>query len=295
METLNTCPVCSKSEFTHYIKCKDFTVSGNWFNIEQCSNCSFLFTNPRPDQNEIGPYYKSDNYISHSNKSNGLFNKTYQFIRNIAINKKIELIKTFFPGKGDIELLDIGCGTGEFLSACAKTGWRVEGVEPNDDARNQAKERHRLIVNDENSLEKNQKQYNVITMWHVLEHVHSLNNRIDQVSKLIAKNGYVIIAVPNHTSSDAIIFKENWAAWDVPRHLYHFSPSTIKNLMANHGFKHVASKPMVFDSYYVSLLSTQYEGGSKNYLKGIWRGWKSNQSAGKNAEKYSSVIYIFTK
>ena len=126
--------------------------------------------------------------------------------------RSIELIKSFFPSKEDIKLLDIGCGTGEFLSACAKTGWIVEGVEPSEDARNQAKERHLLTVNDENSLEKNQNQYDVITMWHVLEHVHSLNNRIDQVSKLIAKNGHVIIAVPNYTSRDAGIFKENWAA-----------------------------------------------------------------------------------
>ena len=295
METLTTCPVCSKNELTDYIKCKDFTVSGNWFNIQHCSNCSFLFTNPRPDQNEIGPYYKSDNYISHSNKSNGLFNKTYQFIRNIAINKKIELIKSLFTGKEDIKLLDIGCGTGEFLSACAKSGWEVEGVEPSEDARSKAKELHQLKVNDEDSLEINQKQYDVITMWHVLEHVHSLNKRIDQLSKLIAKNGHVIIAVPNHTSQDAGEFKENWAAWDVPRHLYHFSPSTIKKIMSNHGFKHIKSMPMVFDSYYVSLLSTQYEAGSKNYLKGVWTGWRSNQSAGKNAENYSSVIYIFTK
>jgi 2-polyprenyl-3-methyl-5-hydroxy-6-metoxy-1,4-benzoquinol methylase len=295
MENLENCPICSNKEFLSLITCKDYTVSGELFSVVKCASCSFVFTNPRPGKNEIGPYYKSTKYISHSNSSDGLFNKIYKLIRNRAINQKIELI-TGLLGRGKhINIADIGCGTGEFLAGCSKKGWNAVGVEPSPEARMQGEQNHGLSIFDEGYLESTNEKFDVITLWHVLEHVHGLNERIVQLSRLLTEKGILLIAVPNYTCFDAAYFGDKWAAWDVPRHLYHFSPDTIKALFTKHGFRHKDSKPMPYDAFYVSLLSSEYAYGKKNYLKGSLVGLKSNLKAGRNPEKYSSVIYIFEK
>ncbi|MFM2207194.1 MAG: hypothetical protein RL213_1169 [Bacteroidota bacterium] len=291
MENLLNCPVCNGSSFKDRLTCKDHTVSGSSFTIQECLSCGFLFTNPRPSKTEIGPYYESKDYISHTNAKAGLFNSIYQTIRNVAIRQKIALIRTV-TGKKNVDLLDVGCGTGEFLAGCAKEGWNVMGIEPGDSARMQAKTNHQLRVEEESYLEKSPETFDVITLWHVLEHVHDLNARIIQLSGILRKDGVLIIAVPNYTSRDAKAYGENWAAWDVPRHLYHFSPDTIKKLFLKHGFSHSASMPMKFDAYYVSMLSAGYRKGTKRSLSGVMTGALSNLFA-KNAEQYSSVIYVF--
>ncbi|MFM7217489.1 MAG: class I SAM-dependent methyltransferase [Bacteroidota bacterium] len=295
METLSICPVCSKSAFKPFITCKDYTVSSKSFDIQSCDTCGFLFTNPRPSKDEIGTYYQSVDYISHSNSSKGLFNKAYQLIRGRAIKQKLELIQSFFPSKHSLRLLDVGCGTGEFLNGAKKAGWEVAGVEPSPDAANQAKNNYSLPVYEEAWLENTAEKFDVITLWHVLEHVHDLDVRLKQLNRLLDDKGLLVIAVPNYTSADANEFDACWAAWDVPRHLYHFSPESMKKLLGNYGFKHVGSKPMVFDAYYVSLLSTGYAQGKKSLLNGFLSGFKSNLAAKGNAEKYSSVIYLFKK
>jgi SAM-dependent methyltransferase len=291
MENLQNCPVCNGTSFKDRIKCKDYTVSGNTFNIQECTSCGFLFTNPRPSKEEIGPYYESKDYISHTNSKAGLFNTIYQTIRNVAISQKISMIRTV-TGRKTVELLDVGCGTGEFLAGCTKEGWKVKGVEPGEGARSQAIKNHKLEVEEESYLEKTTDTYDVITLWHVLEHVHELNERIEQLSRILRKDGILVIAVPNHTSKDAQVYGPHWAAWDVPRHLYHFSPVTIKRLFQKHGFSHSASFPMKFDAYYVSMLSAGYKRGGKRSLSGLITGMASNLAA-KNAEVYSSVIYVF--
>ena len=293
MEQINSCPVCGTTKFSIYLECTDYTVSQKTFKIDQCDACDFLFTNPRPNKNEIGPYYQSSAYISHTNAKKGLFNKAYQIIRNYAIGQKIKLITGLLKRKSDIKLLDIGCGTGEFLAGCIKKGWNGVGVEPSESARVQGIENYNLSVFDEKFLKTTKDRFDVITLWHVLEHVHDLNERLDQIKALLSSKGIVIIAVPNNDSADCNEYGGSWAAWDVPRHLYHFTPKTIKELMVKHGLRHAYSAPMVFDSYYVSLLSTHYKYGKKNYLKAIKSGMLSNQSTKGNPEKYSSVIYCF--
>jgi len=247
-------------------------------------------------ESEIGHFYESPYYISHSNSTKGLFNKTYQLIRNITIQSKLKLISSL--AGGDKTLLDMGCGTGEFLNTCSKAGWNVTGIEPNPSARNFATSNYHLNVVDESFL-KNlpSDNFKIITLWHVLEHVHSLNERLGDISRLLKTDGYAVIAVPNYKSHDASIYREYWAAYDVPRHLYHFSPETIKRLFVNHSFEWVRSIPMKYDSYYVSMLSEKYKKSSPVWaaVKGTLSGLKSNLAAKKNAEKYSSVIYLFRK
>ena len=296
METLNACPICQSGSFLLELVAKDHTVSGKEFQIVSCSNCGLLFTNPRPDKNEIGPFYESPDYISHSNSKKGLINNVYQRVRNRAIKQKIGLVTKFSGKKTGIKLLDIGCGTGEFLAGAKAYGMKTMGIEPSPTAREQAIRNHQLEVKEEIELTKLTGPFDVITLWHVLEHVHELRARVLKISELLDRGGVAIIAVPNPNSQDRKTYNKEWAAWDVPRHLYHFKPATIKQLFKEFGLVHEASLPMKYDAFYVSMLSERYRNHGKNKLVSAFlNGWKSNLHAGNNAEEYSSVIYIFKK
>ena len=294
MENLFACPKCKDSNFEPFLQCIDYTVTKEKFNIVSCKQCGFKFTNPRPDINLIHKYYESENYISHSNTNSGVFNKIYHLIKKISIKNKIQTIEELKPKNKT--LLDIGCGTGSFLGSIQTRGWKVIGIEPNGKARKAAIDDHSINVLDEIELINLPKNsFSVITMWHVMEHVHTIKQRIHEIYNLLESGGYAIIAVPNHTSWDAKHYGEYWAAYDVPRHLYHFSPQTIKELFNESNLKHLKSLPMKFDSYYVSLLSEKYKNSFLQPLKALVIGWYSNLKATNNAEKYSSVIYIFQK
>jgi len=291
MKEYSNCPICETSVFNNFIECIDHTVSQDSFNIVQCENCNFTFTNPIPLESEIGKFYESDEYISHSNTSKGFINSVYQIVRNYTLSKKVNLLHSLSNEKS---LLDIGSGTGEFLFRSKSSGYVVSGVEPSIVGRTQTKENFNIDVSDEGGLNKfESKSFGIITMWHVLEHVYNLNDRIKQLKELVKDSGYVIIAVPNRTSFDAVHYKKDWAAYDVPRHLYHFTPDSITLLFKKHDFELHKTLPMKFDSYYVSMLSEKYKTGKSNILKAFYIGWLSNLKA--NKKSYSSQIYIFKK
>lgn len=295
MEKLSNCPVCNSTNQSSFLSCLDYTVSRETFEIVACDSCNFRFTNPRPSNSEIGKYYDSPEYISHSNTSKGLINKIYQAVREYTLGKKLRLINSF-TADGPKSILDIGCGTGEFLSKCQGGGWLTKGVEPDQKARSLAIGNHGLDIIEENGIaELRDGSFQVITMWHVLEHVHELNQRIEELKRLLKNDGTIIIAVPNCSSHDAQYYKTFWAGYDVPRHLYHFVPETMELLLKNHGLKIVKQLPMKFDSFYVSMLSEKYKSGTANLIKAFFRGLLSNIKAGGNAGKYSSVICIIEK
>ncbi len=204
----------------------DNAISKESFVIVQCENCSFKFTNPRPDEASIGRYYASEEYISHSNTSSGITNKAYQVVRSITLRQKVALINKFVPQKGRI--LDYGCGTGHFLEACAKNGWQVAGFEPNEVARKQANELTHDKVEGSDITKFEPESFDMITLWHVLEHIHQLSDTTKKILALLKPQGFILIAVPNADSLDAQKYKESWAAYDVPRHLYHFNQPTMK-------------------------------------------------------------------
>ena len=294
MENLFACPKCKNSNFKPFLQCVDYTVTKEKFNIISCKQCGFKFTNPRPDNKLIHKYYESENYISHSNTNSGIFNKLYHYIKKIAIKNKISIIEELQPKNKT--LLDIGCGTGSFLGTIKAKGWNVKGIEPNEKARNTAIETHSINVLDETELINLPKNsFSFVTLWHVMEHVHNIKQRTNEIYNLLETGGYAIIAVPNHTSWDAKHYGEYWAAYDVPRHLSHFSPQTIKELFKDSNLEHVKSLPMKFDSYYVSLLSEKYKNSFLQPLKALLIGLYSNLKANNNPENYSSVIYIFQK
>lgn len=293
MEILSNCPICKSSQFSSFLKCKDHTVSHETFQIMECNSCKLKFTNPRPEPQKLGDYYKSETYISHSNISKGFINSAYQVIRKYTLLKKLQLISKYYrTGK----ILDIGCGTGEFLKICKDAKWVTLGIEPDPDARKKAVENHGLDVLEEAEIKslKNE-DFDIISMWHVLEHVSNLNERIEDLKRLIKPNGVIIIAVPNLSSLDAQIYQEYWAAYDLPRHLYHFSPSDIETVFESHGLTVFKNLPMIFDSFYVSLLSEKYRMGKSNIIRAFWNGFRSNLYALKTGRKYSSQIYLIRK
>lgn len=291
-ERLDNCPVCGKEELKNFLVVKDKSVSQESFVIQQCENCGFKFTNPRPDAESIGKYYESEEYISHSNTNKGIINKAYQVVRSIAVKEKLELVNRL-ASKGAI--LDYGCGTGFFLGACQKDGWQAEGFEPNETANKQAAETLGKPV-EKVSLDKFAKEsFEIITMWHVLEHVHTLNETFQKLLSLLKPGGVMLVAVPNSDSLDARKYGENWAAYDVPRHLYHFNQATMKRFLKKHKLTLEETKPMKYDAYYVSMLSEKYKAGKTNMLSSVLNGYKSNSYASKNDKDYSSLIYIASK
>ena len=292
METINTCLVCGSNEITNFMDCKDYTVSQKTFTIQECIKCKFKFTSPRPSSNEIGSYYKSEDYISHSDTKKGLIHRLYHLIRTYTLIKKLQLIMRFSVKKG--KLFDYGCGTGVFLSFCKKNGWDSFGYEPDEDARKIAIENGTEVTNDLNSITTSL-NCDVFTMWHVLEHVHDLDNLFSFINKNLKTKGLFVVAVPNPTSFDAKHYKEFWAAYDVPRHLYHFSPENVKQLVEKNGLKLIKILPMVFDSFYVSMLSEKYKTGKINYFKAFFNGLRSNYKAINTPTEYSSQIYLFKK
>jgi 2-polyprenyl-3-methyl-5-hydroxy-6-metoxy-1,4-benzoquinol methylase len=294
MIKMNTnCPVCQSKVFTLYLQCKDYTVSNEQFTIVSCGTCSFKFTNPRPDDGVLGNYYKSDDYISHSNTSKGIISKLYKMVRNYTLKKKLALVNKHVS-RGTI--LDYGCGTGMFLKVCQTNAWKAFGMEPDEGARKIASEQGLTVFSDKTRLQTyiTNQTFDAITLWHVLEHVTDLEETLSFFKTKLNPNGVLLIAVPNYTSYDAHYYKEHWAAYDVPRHLYHFNVDSIQKLITPYGFKLTETKPMKFDSFYVSLLSEKYKSGSMNYVKAFLTGLKSNLKA-KEAVNYSSVIYVFKK
>ena len=289
------CPACHSSHISKSLAVKDYTVSAELFDIWHCGNCSLRFTQNVPEQDHIGRYYQSEDYISHSDTSKGIVNHLYRAVRNFTWRGKKNLVQsTSHLPTGHI--LDVGAGTGGFASVMKNAGWTVTALEPDEHARKKGEELHSVKIDDSGRLfEFDASTFDAITLWHVLEHVHALHSSLDQLKKILKPTGTLLIAVPNYTSFDAEFYNEFWAAYDTPRHLYHFSPSAMRILLKQHGLVLKSIKPMWFDSFYVSLLSEKYKTGRSNLVKGFWNGTVSNMKALVNHEKASSLIYIVGK
>lgn len=271
----------------HFLTVKDNSVSKETFELLYDETLDMLFTSPQPDENNLGRYYESDDYISHTDGKRSIFEKAYHFIKNIALKNKLSLINDLQQSKGN--LLDIGAGTGDFLLVAKNNGWNSVGIEPSVKAKAIAKTKGVELKSNLSEFEDN--SFDIITMWHVLEHVPNLENQIKELKRLLKPNGSILIAVPNFKSFDANYYKEFWAAYDVPRHLWHFSKTAIKKLFEKEELELIKILPMKFDSFYVSLLSEKYKTGKMNYFKAFSIGLKSNLRAKKNFE-YSSHIYV---
>jgi SAM-dependent methyltransferase len=295
MENLIACLVCGSTHLTKALTCTDFVATGHTFDLQRCNDCSFLFTNPRPGISEIGPYYQSDRYVSHAGNKKDLpfMYKVYDVVRDHSIKQKLKLIKSYHA-QGN--LMDLGCGLGYFLEGAVKDGsFESIGVDVSDEAIEYVKNKFGYTVLNETELDHlPQHHYDVITQWHVLEHVHKLNERMQQLHRLLKPNGTMFIAVPNSNSWDAKHYKEFWDGYDVPRHLYHFNQKSFALLMQKHGFSVVDTKPMLFDAPYISMRSEVHKKNGLSFVRGAISGGISTLNALSNKD-YSSLLFVVQK
>jgi len=294
MQNISNCPICESNKLKHFLKVKDHSVSKEDFTLVECESCEFKFTNPRPSVTEIGKYYQSEDYVSHNDSNKGFINGIYQLVKKYTLLKKLNLVIQI-SGKKTGKILDYGCGTGDFIKILHDVKWKVNGLEPDEGARKLAQNKvGEEKITDLSKLNSLDNDYDIVTCWHVVEHIHELNTSLVKLIAALNSKGKLLIAVPNITSYDSIHYKEFWAALDVPRHLYHFRPLDIENLAKKHGLELERTLPMVFDSFYVSMLSEKYKAGS--IVKAFWIGLISNiKAASKGNNSYSSQIYILKK
>ncbi len=271
----------------HFLTVKDYSVSKETFELYYDETLDMLITSPQPSLDNLGKYYESVDYISHTDSKRSLFEKAYHFVKSIALKNKLNLINSCNPNKG--KLLDIGAGTGDFLLISKENGWNTIGIEPSEKAKAIAVKKGVEFSATTEELESH--TFDVITMWHVLEHVPNLENQIKELKRLVKPNGTIIIAVPNFKSYDAKYYGKFWAAYDVPIHFWHFSKTAIKLLFEKEEIKLEKVLPMKFDSFYVSLLSEKYKNGKMNFIKAFWIGLVSNWKANRSLE-FSSHIYV---
>lgn len=292
MYSVSSCPVCSSISFGKFADVKDYTVSHETFQLLKCTNCEFLFTSPRPDDAVLGRYYLSPEYVSHTAKATTLFDKLYEITREFALKWKLTLVKKFVGGVAKKpNALDYGCGTGFFLKTLKENGFNIAGVEPSSIARSAAENNTGIKISE--SIDTVTDTFDIISLWHVLEHVGELNELLGKLKTRLAERGTIFIAVPNYKSNDAKLYGTQWAGFDVPRHLWHFEQKTMTQLLANHNFKVIEKIPMKLDAFYVSMLSEKYKAGKQSifsFSKGLINGWISNLKA--SDKNYSSILYI---
>lgn len=286
------CPWCGSENAQLHIELKDLFLTQEPFKILECKDCGLLYTKPRPNKEEIGKYYKSDEYYSHQENKEGFIPKVYEKVKSINLKNKYT-IATEKTRKGKI--LDIGCGVGDFLHTMEQHGWEGTGVEPSEEAKAIAKKRIKAqLLSSEEQENLIDGSFDVITMWHVLEHVDALRWQIQQLYRLCKPGGRIIIALPNYKSYDGQYYKAAWAAYDVPRHLNHFNEETIIKIFEESHLKHIKTKKLHWDAYYISYMSEKYLHHSLPLLRGAVRGMISNCKARKTGQ-WSSLVYVFER
>ena len=299
MIEIHRCPVCEGNTFIPFISSLDHSISREMFTLIKCKDCELVMTSPRPSNDQLDKYYTSPAYTSHISTPNNIIDKIYLRARNFTLNWKLSLIKKYAPTPAEKRLFDFGCGTGEFLRAAKLNGWLTVGMEPSLFARQQSdpvirqdiQSTMKEIINDNN-------RFQIITLWHVLEHVEDLNTTLQELKQLLVQRGTIFIAVPNHTSWDAKHYKQNWAGFDVPRHFWHFSMKSMTYLLEKHALNVVKIIPMRLDAFYISLLSEKYRNNEQvsimAMINAFFKGIHSNHRARKSME-YSSLIYVVKK
>lgn len=292
--SITTCPACGSTQLGEPVPCKDHFVTQEVFHLRECQDCGFKFTSDAPDAEHIGRYYKSDAYISHSDTKKGLINQVYHWVRSFMLGSKRRLIAGHTKG---LDLLDIGCGTGYFLHHMTQHGYRVAGIEVDADARAYAAAQFGLKVDGTDVVyqENRTNTYDVITLWHVLEHLYDAPAYLKWINQALKPDGVLVIAIPNHSSLDASVYGSDWAAYDPPRHLWHFKPGVLDAFIKPYGFKVVQYKGMPFDAWYNSLMSAKYTAERYPLLNGFLTGLRSNLNSLGFPERSSSVIYIIRK
>ena len=288
----NKCPWCGSEKAQINLWLKDEFLSKEDFHICECLSCGLLYTMPRPNKEKIGEYYKSEEYYSHKENKKGFIPRLYESVKKVNLKHKYNLAT---QGLNVGKMLDIGCGVGDFLHTAEAHGWKCTGVEPSENAKAIAKTKTKAdIINSEDMEKIPDASFDLITMWHVLEHVDDLKWQIEQLHRLIKTKGRIVIAVPNYKSYDGQYYKELWAAYDVPRHLSHFNKNVLTKIFKSKHLELVRTDKLIWDAYYISYMSEQYKQHKFPLLKGAIRGCISNCKA-RRSKEWSSMVYIFEK
>ena len=288
----NKCPWCGSEKAQINLWLKDEFLSKEDFHICECLNCGLSYTMPRPNKEKIGEYYKSEEYYSHQENKKGFIPRLYESVKKVNLKHKYNLAT---QGLNVGKMLDIGCGVGDFLHTAEEHGWKCTGVEPSEEAKAIAKTKTKAdIINSEDMEKIPDASFDLITMWHVLEHVDDLKWQIEQLHRLTKTKGRIVIAVPNYKSYDGQYYKELWAAYDVPRHLSHFNKTVLTNIFKSKNLELVRTDKLIWDAYYISYMSEQYKQHKFPLLKGAIRGCISNCKA-RRTKEWSSMVYIFEK
>jgi 2-polyprenyl-3-methyl-5-hydroxy-6-metoxy-1,4-benzoquinol methylase len=294
LKSILNCPICNETEFNTYLSCIDYTASHERFTLKKCNQCQFIFTDPRPEDAALANYYLSDKYISHTGGSNTIIDKLYVMARKMTLGWKRRIIER---NSHQDNILDIGCGTGEFLREMKSHSWIISGVEPSPTARESAAKNSGIKIH-EHLSEVREKTFSAITLWHVFEHLPDPNQTLQTLQRLLKESGTIFIAVPNLRSYDAQYYQSFWAGYDVPRHLWHFNKKHIKMLIEKNGFRLTKIVPMRLDSFYVSLLSESYKHPKRSRFLHLFIaffvGLRSNLIA-RNSMEYSSHIYVVNR
>ena len=286
------CPWCDSDKTQMHLWVKDLFLTGEAFEIQECLKCGLLFTEPRPDPNSIGKYYQSEEYYSHQENKNGFIPRIYETVKGFNLKKKYKLAT---KGMTKGRMLEIGCGAGDFLKVMENKGWNCTGIEPSENAKAIARKKVKAqLYNPEDINSLPDESFDLITMWHVLEHVDNLKEEVMHLERLLKKGGRLVLALPNFKSADAEYYREYWAAYDVPRHLNHFCRESINNIFKNTTLKLKKTDKLVWDAYYISYMSEKYKNHTLPLLKGTWRGLLSNSKARKSGE-WSSLVYVLER
>jgi SAM-dependent methyltransferase len=285
---ISACPICG-ADFKKELDVKDHFLSQEKFEILCCPSCHLRKTSPTPSPESIGKYYDTKDYLSHGDDQKGVFAWLYRQAKKINLSRKARLLNQLAPHS---HILDYGCGTGDFIQYCQELGFEVRGAEPSVQALTHASP---LVIDNIVSPEKelaSDTKYDVITMWHVLEHVHNPISVITRLKEKLNNDGRLIIAVPNPASADAKHYGPFWAGWDVPRHLWHFEPDAMIKMASSLGLGHETTQPMWFDAYYVSWLSERYKQGLTP-LAAFWGSVSNLRALVAKKRRCSSQIYVF--
>ncbi len=299
MIEIDRCPVCDGRAFVPFITCQDYSISREIFPIVRCIGCDLLITSPRPSNDQLGKYYTSPAYTSHISTAKNIIDKIYLTARQFTLKWKLSLLEKTTPTSTQKSVLDFGCGTGEFLKVAKSNGWLTMGMEPSHFARQQA---DATIAQDIKAslleVTSHHKKFHAITLWHVLEHVENLNATLQTLKDLLEQSGIIFIAVPNYTSWDGAHYKQHWAGYDVPRHLWHFSTKSMNRLLEKNSLTLARIIPMRLDAFYVGILSEKYRNAESlpivGMIKAFVNGLRSNYQARRSME-YSSLIYVVKK
>jgi 2-polyprenyl-3-methyl-5-hydroxy-6-metoxy-1,4-benzoquinol methylase len=288
------CGVCGSEKIMNSFAIKDHSISNEMFHIADCADCGMRYTHDAPLESKCGVYYQSEDYVSHSNTNKGFIFSIYHRVRSYMLDRKAKLIHSYHT-KGNI--LDMGCGTGYFANHMKEKGYEVLGIEIDDTARQYGIDHFGIKAVSPTALKSGEikQTFDAITLWHVLEHLYEPKEYMSLFSKHMNLDSILVIAVPNHTSRDSQSFGDYWAAYDVPRHLWHFDPVSMAKLAAATGFKIVEKRQMPFDPFYNSMLSAKYQGAMIPMLNGFWVGLRAYLGGKSDVNRASSIIYVMKK